>query len=97
MIDQKPMFPQNGVLYVQRNHCGVCKALLPKVEQLMNNEFRELEFRVINAEDFQVELAQRLVLAVPAILIFADGKEYFRSTGLVSIEQIKQAISTMKN
>lgn len=97
MSNSNTMFPQNGVLYVQRNQCGVCKSLLPKVEQLMNNEFQELEFRIINAEEYQVELAQRLVLAVPAILIFVDGKEHFRSTGLVSIEQIKQAISTMQN
>jgi thioredoxin 1 len=86
------VFPKSGVAYVKRNHCGVCSALFPKVEYFLKNHFPDIPFHVIQAEDNKEILGQNLILAVPAILIFHEGKEVFRSTGLLSMHILEEKI-----
>ncbi len=63
--------------------CGPCKMLSPVLEELDN----------INIYKINVDLEDELsfkygVMSIPCLISFKDGKEYKRSIGLVSKEEI---------
>ncbi|WP_235753896.1 thioredoxin family protein [Psychrobacillus sp. INOP01] len=78
---------QFSFLYVSRNNCGVCHAILPQLKDLLK-EFPLIQLGHINADDVE-EIAGRLsVLTVPALLLFVDGKEIIREARFVQMQSL---------
>ncbi|MFD2202043.1 thioredoxin family protein [Shivajiella indica] len=80
------------LVYLYQDKCGVCKTLFPKVKDLVENEFPEMELLVLEAEQNRELAAQLRMLAVPGILVYFEGKEYFRANGLLSLGELKNKI-----
>jgi thioredoxin 1 len=80
------------IVYFYQDKCGVCKTLFPKVKELVQNEFPNMEFIVLAAEQNREIAAQLRMLAVPGIVVFFEGKEFFRSNGLVSLMDLENKI-----
>lgn len=78
--------------YFSHQRCSVCKVLMPKVKRLLADEFPKMEFQYINVEEEPKVAASYQVFTVPTILIFFEGKEYYRFARNVSIIQLKEAI-----
>lgn len=83
----------NGVLYFSHQHCGVCKVLRPKVEQLLTEEYPELSFHYVDIEKEPKTAAGYTVFTVPVILVFFEGQEFYRFKGGVSIGELARQIS----
>lgn len=78
-------------LYISRPNCGVCQALLPKVETLLE-DFPEIRAAYINA-DYVEEIAGRLsIFTVPVLLLFVDGKEVLREARFVHLDQLQDKL-----
>lgn len=84
---------QAVVLYFTSTGCNVCKALLPKVKQLIQDEFPEITFQLINADDNRQIAASFEVFTIPVILVYFEGKEFYRKARNISIVELEREIS----
>lgn len=80
------------LLYFYNDNCAPCKVLRPKVKELVQDNFPQIEFRLINAEQFPETSAQYGVFASPTILVFFEGKEYIRESKNISISELHDKI-----
>ena len=73
------------------NWCGPCRMLRPILEEL-SQEVQDYKFASINI-DQEEELADRFgISSIPCLVMFKDGKEFNRSIGLKSKEDLKQIL-----
>ena len=79
--------------YFSHDKCSVCKVLLPKVEELLEEEFPKSELVCCNIEHSPELAAQNNVFTAPVLIIYADGKEYARYSGNIGLNQLAQSIS----
>jgi len=80
------------LVYFSHDACNVCKVLKPKVESLLNEQFPKMKMLFVDT-NLQPEIAgQHQVFTAPTLLVFFEGKEHFRFSRSVSIEQLRQAI-----
>jgi thioredoxin 1 len=81
------------MLYFYNDICGVCHVLWPKVEALMEEEFPKIKRIRVHANE-SLELAGQLrMLSVPGMLLFLDGREYFRANGMIGLGELQQKIA----
>lgn len=81
------------LIYFFQESCGVCQVLYPKIKKLITDEFPKIQVLKLNADHHLEVAAQLRMLAVPGILLFMEGKEVFRSTGMLSIADLKTKIA----
>ena len=80
------------MLYFYNDVCGVCHSLWPKVENMIKTRFPKILINRVNASD-SLELAGQLqMLSVPGILLYLEGREYYRGNGMVSIQEMEAKI-----
>ncbi len=80
------------LLYFYNDNCATCKILRPKVQELISTNFPEIEFRLINAEQYPATSAQYGVFASPTLLVFFEEKEYIRESKNISIRELHDKI-----
>lgn len=81
------------MLYFFNDICGVCHALWPKVEALMEEEFPKIKLIRVHANE-SLELAGQLrMLSVPGMLLYMDGHETFRANGMLSMGELHEKIA----
>ncbi len=78
------------LVYFTNDVCVVGESLLSKVEQLVADE--GVQGVVVNTVRTPAISGQNLVLTVPAILVFRDGKEYTRLSRNVSLAEVEDAL-----
>jgi len=83
--------------YFSHDKCNVCKVLLPKIKELLNDQFPQMQFEYINIEEKPIIAANHQVFTAPTILVFFENKEYYRFTRNMSINQLKEAIERPYN
>jgi thiol-disulfide isomerase/thioredoxin len=86
-LGSKPL----NVVYFSADNCSACKAIKPKVEEL-SKEFPQLGMGEVNLSD-NIEPSTRFnVFVVPAVLVFAEGKETIRMARNFSVHELKEKI-----
>ena len=79
------------ILYFTADWCQPCKKIKPTVENL-NREFFPGIFQMIDV-DIEKEMVQNFkISAVPTFILFDDGRESSRITGLQSKESLMEFI-----
>jgi len=81
------------LLYFYNDNCAPCKVLRPKVQELIETEFPEMEFVLINAESYPATAAEYGVFASPTIIAFFEAKEYIREIKNISISELYEKIN----
>jgi thioredoxin 1 len=72
--------------------CGPCKMMLPIVEELSKELAGQANVAKVNVDD-QQELAARFeISAIPAFIVFKDGKEVVRLVGAQRKEELKKKV-----
>lgn len=82
---------QLSFIYVSREDCSVCHGLLPQVEQVFK-KYPEVRTGLVDADEVPEFSGQYTVFAVPALLLFVDGKEYVREARIVPMQQFEEKI-----
>lgn len=93
-VDEIDIFTRSGdmkMLYLSRPDCGVCVALIPKIEEMIE-EFPNLESRYINLDQIPEAAGKLSIYTIPGILVFIQGKETIRKARYVSIEELRGEI-----
>nr|WP_319397307.1 thioredoxin family protein [uncultured Carboxylicivirga sp.] len=81
------------VLYFSHDGCSVCKVLKPKVKELIEEKYPKSEFAYINTVEQPEIAASYQVFAVPTVLVYFQGKEYYRFSRNIGLTQIDEAIA----
>jgi thioredoxin-like negative regulator of GroEL len=93
-MEQVEEFLRNNLfsfLYISRTHCGVCHALLPQVKEVLKS-YPKIQLGYINADHLEEVAGKFLILTVPALLFFVNGREYIREARFVHIQSLQEKI-----
>lgn len=85
-----------AVLYFTTPTCNVCKAIFPRLEELMK-EYENVPLLKIDAASLTETSAQHLVFTVPTILIFNNGKEVLRESRFIDFSKIDRLLGLLQN
>lgn len=73
--------------------CGPCKNMAPILKQLKAELKDAVSIIKINVDTNQDLAAKYQVQGVPTFMVFKNGKQTFRQSGMMSISQLKQVVS----
>lgn len=79
------------VAYFTGADCSVCHAIEPKLDGLML-EFEDWKVVKVSTETSREVAGQSLVMAVPTLLFFVDGREVDRLSRSFSVAQIRERL-----
>ena len=74
------------MLYIGGEHCSVCKSLYPKITQAFLEHFPKMEQLRVDIEDEKEFVSSLQVFAIPTIIVYFEGKEFFRKSRNLSVE-----------
>ena len=77
------------MLYFTAPGCGVCHALKPKVQDMVQRDFPKIHFREVKIQEEPQTSGQHLVFTVPAIIVLENNKEVLRMAGPFGIDQFR--------
>ncbi|RLD53382.1 MAG: thioredoxin [Bacteroidetes bacterium] len=80
------------LVYFSHEQCNVCKVLKPKVAELLENNFPKMKMyyadTVLNPEIS----GQNKIFSVPTVLAFFGGRETFRKSRNIGINELAEQI-----
>ncbi|MBN2619177.1 MAG: thioredoxin family protein [Spirochaetales bacterium] len=85
-----------GLFYVTRPMCGVGTDVKQKVIE-MAADYPKLETFYINLENDETIAGQYSIFTIPAILVYAGGKEYIREARFLSMDELETKISRISD
>ncbi len=77
------------LVYISRPDCGVCKALIPKVKEMLI-DFPEIKAGYIDLDKIPEAAGKFSIFTIPGILVFTQGKETIRKARYVSVNQLAE-------
>lgn len=72
--------------------CMPCRMLSPIMEELAGDYKGRVKFAKINVDDNAMLATDLQILSIPALILFKNGKELVRITGVNTKEYIKREI-----
>ncbi len=78
--------------YLSTSECNVCKVLKPKVIDMIDNDFPQIQFYYVNLNEAKEVSGQLSVFSVPTILIYFEGKETIRVSRNIHLEELRKQI-----
>jgi len=73
-------------------HCGVCQALKPKIAELVDSRFPELELRYVDCEQSREICAQQGVFSLPVVKLFIEGQLHLELMRNFSMQELGSRI-----
>ncbi|WP_176554356.1 thioredoxin family protein [Bacillus sp. Marseille-P3800] len=84
-----------ALVYLSKENCSVCHALWPKVEeQLIHYPFISTAY--VHLNDAEAVPSQYEVFTVPTILIFVKGREWYRASRFIRMEELQRQFEQLK-
>ncbi len=80
------------LLYMSRPDCGVCTAIKPKVIEMLES-FPKIESAYVNLDVIPEAAGEYSVFTIPAVLVYADGKELVREARYISMDDLEGKIA----
>jgi thioredoxin-like negative regulator of GroEL len=81
-----------AMVYFHTADCGVCKAVRPKLEQLMNERFPAAVLAQVDCSEYPQLAAQHQVFTVPTLLVFLAGREQLRRSRAFGLGELARAL-----
>lgn len=73
--------------------CGPCKVMAPELEKIQKQHQNKVVLLKINADDNRRLMDSLQVDVLPTLLLYKNGKEVWKSTGLTSGDEIEKVLS----
>jgi thioredoxin-like negative regulator of GroEL len=79
-------------VYFSQPDCGVCNALRPRVEALLE-EYPGVDSWFVDLEQHPEAAGHYTVFTIPAVILFVQGKETVRFARYFSIDQLDEKLA----
>ncbi len=76
------------MVYFSSPMCGVCHSLKPKLFEAIESNFEKFEIVDVDISLSGDVAAHFSVFSMPTVLIFLDGKEFFRKSRNMSVNEV---------
>ena len=73
--------------------CHPCRILSPIVEELSFEYAGKIAFGKLNVDENPATAAKFMIMSIPTLVLFKDGKEIERSVGALPKDNIKKIIN----
>lgn len=83
--------------YFYNDNCAPCTILRPKVKEMVETRFPNIDFILVHAEKAPETSAHFGIFAAPTLLVFFEGKEYIRESKNISISELQAKIERYYN
>ena len=80
------------LFYIKAPDCGVCSVMLDKVERLADSYTSLCSFYTDIREEPLIA-GRFLVYSGPTVLLLVEGKEIYRASQFINLEELKQTIN----
>lgn len=80
------------LVYFGSENCGVCNAMKPKVEKILES-YPQISSVQVDVEKSLKVSAAYSIFTIPGILVFIEGKEAIREARYISIIDLELKIS----
>ncbi len=91
--DYEKIKKQEGVLvYFSHEECNVCKVLKPKIHDLLQDHFPHMSMYYVNVREMPEIAGQESVFNVPTISVLFDGREFFRKSRNIGVDELQSLI-----
>ncbi len=91
LLDSKPAV----LVFFYSDDCSVCRAIKPRVRDLVEISFPRMEQVNIHAERSPELMSRNLVFAFPTIIVFFEGREYLRKAGTFGILEFRNELNRL--
>lgn len=83
------------LFYIKASDCGVCNVMLDKVERLADSHSSLCSFYTDITEEPLIA-GSFLVYSGPTLLLLMNGKEIYRASGFINLEELEQKTNQYK-
>jgi thioredoxin 1 len=73
--------------------CNPCKKMTPVIEELAQVYKDKVKFVKLNIEQASSIASSYMVMSIPTLIIFKEGKPYQKKTGLISHRDLEKFIN----
>lgn len=80
------------LVYFSAENCSVCEVLKPKIEKSFRKDLPKIKQIFINSELSKDITTNYNIFSNPTILIFFEGKEFYRVGRNISIQELIQNV-----
>ncbi|CQR47937.1 Thioredoxin [Paraliobacillus sp. PM-2] len=89
---------QNNValVYISREQCSICHSLLPQIEAIMER-YPKISTAHVSADTIPEVAGAFSIFTVPVVLVFVEGKEYYRGARIVPLEPFEAKIKQLSD
>jgi thioredoxin 1 len=74
--------------------CGPCKSLAPILKELKNELGNQVKIVKVDVDKHQQISAQLSVKGVPTMILYKNGQQVWRQSGVVPLSQLKQVVQS---
>ncbi len=85
------------LLYFYNDQCGPCISLRPKVQELIREKYPLITLLFVNSEKNPGFSAEFGVYENPVLILFFEGKEFYRGSKYISISALDKRIKRPYN
>ena len=89
---QEAMDRDASLVYFSSHTCNVCKVLKPKVAEMIHKHFHEMNLFYLDIEKSPLLSGQFRIFTIPTILVFFEGKEFFRLSRNIGLDELQKGI-----
>ena len=82
------------ILYFSSPGCGVCHAVLPRVEEMAEDS--DIPLIYINIERVPEASGQLSVFTVPTVLLYWEKREYHRQSRFIDFHELSRRMREIK-
>jgi thioredoxin-like negative regulator of GroEL len=78
--------------YFSNETCNVCKVLKPQIYEMIQKNYPKIKSIYIDISKVPEISAQNSIFTIPTIVVYLAGKETFRKSRHIGVEELKDAI-----
>ncbi|HAN78021.1 MAG TPA: thioredoxin [Bacteroidales bacterium] len=76
------------LVYFSHDACNVCNVLKPKVAELLQDNFPQIALFFVDTVKTPDIAAQCTIFTVPGIIVYFEGREFFRRSRNIGIDEL---------
>jgi thioredoxin-like negative regulator of GroEL len=85
------------LVYFSHEKCNVCKVLKPKLAEMLKNKYPKIKMIYADTVKNPEIAGQNSIFAVPTIVTFMAGREYFRRSRNIGLTELSELIERPYN